>query len=362
MKENSIFSTIYENICRDTGKQNESAKLIAVVRILTLTMLIHSFVCCILISFTGHIGSLVLALLSLVLFLTVFVLSYHYSTFTSYCILNVCILIFTVVNVYYLGWDIGVQHFLTVLLVFVFFSKYKHETAKLLFALFLFALRLILYFYCKINDPVVSLNSDLSSAMQIVNSFFIFLSLGLIAYLFSTTTQEMEGKLIEYNRKLMKQANTDTLTGLYNRRRTMEYLEQLLKTPDTQISICLCDIDFFKRVNDTYGHDIGDVVLKKISETFQKRLPPDTFISRWGGEEFLLIFPRLNGDEAITALETLRQKIRDLTFDGGFENFTISLTYGLVEYDYHSDITTLLKEADEKLYIGKENGRDRIVF
>ncbi len=362
MKENSIFSTIYENICRDTGKQNESAKLIVVVRLLTLTMLIHSFVCCILTSFTGHIDCLILALLSLVLFLTIFVLSYRYSTFTSYCILNICALIWSITNVYYLGWGLGVQHYLAVLLVFVFFSKYRHETAKVIYAVFLFALRLILYFYCQYNDPVVSLTPELTSAMQIVNSFFIFLAFGLISYLFSTTTQEMEGKLIEYNRKLMKQANTDTLTGLYNRRRTMEYLEQLLKTPDTQISICLCDIDFFKRVNDTYGHDIGDEVLKKISETFRKRLPPDTFISRWGGEEFLLIFPRLNGDETIVALETLRQKIKEIVFDGGIETFSVSLTYGLVEYDYHSDITTLLKEADEKLYLGKESGRDRIVF
>lgn len=362
MKENSILSNIYENICRDTGQQNESAKLIAVVRLLTLTMLVHSFVCCILISFTKNTDSLVLALLSLVLFLMVFVLSYRHSTFVSYCILNVCILIFTVVNVYYLGWNIGIQHFLAVLLVFVFFSKYRHEAAKLAFALFLFALRLLLYFYCQANAPVVSLNQDLSGAMQIINSFFIFLSLGLIAYLFSTTTQEMEGKLIEYNRKLIKQANTDTLTGLYNRRRTLEYLEKLLTTPDTQISICLCDIDFFKRVNDTYGHDIGDEVLKKVSETFQKRLPPDTFISRWGGEEFLLIFPRLNGDESLIALETLRQKIKELVFHSGSNTFSVSLTYGLVEYDYHSDITTLLREADEKLYLGKKNGRDQIVF
>lgn len=362
MKQNSIFSTIYENICRDTGKQNESAKLIAVVRLLTLTLLVHSFAFCILISYTGHIASLVLSALSLILFLTIFVLSYQYSTFTSYCTLNVSILIFTVINVYYLGWRLGVQHYLAVLLVFVFFSKYKHETAKLLYSLFLFILRLILYFYCQFNSPVVALDMELSGAMQIANSFFIFLSFGVIAYLFSTTTQEMEGKLIEYNRKLMKQANTDTLTGLYNRRRTMEYLEKLLETPDTQISICLCDIDFFKRVNDTYGHDIGDEVLKKISETFQKRLPPDTFISRWGGEEFLLIFPRLNGDETIIALETLRQKIKEIVFDGGSETFSVTLTYGLVEYDYRSDITTLLKEADEKLYLGKESGRDRIIF
>ncbi len=362
MKEQSVLSTIYENICRDTGKQNESAKLIAVVRLLTLTMLVYSFVCCVLVSLTGHTGALAFSLFSPVLFLALFVLSYRCGTYVSYCILNICILFWSIVNIYYFGWNIGVQHFLVVLLVFVFFSKYKHERAKIAYASFLFVLRLIFYYYCRSHEPHTVLGTDLNNALQIVNTFFIFLSLGLVAYLFSTTTQEMEGKLIEYNRKLVKQANTDTLTGLYNRRRTMEYLESLLKDAESQISICLCDIDHFKHVNDTYGHDTGDVVLKSISDTFRTKLPPDTFISRWGGEEFLLIFPNMNGDEAGTALEILRQKIKGLVFDGGSEKFTVSLTYGLVEYDFHSDITTLLKEADEKLYIGKESGRDRVIF
>lgn len=362
MKENSVFAAIYENICRDTGKQNESTKLIVVVRLLTLSMLIHSLTCCVLVSITGHMGALAFSLASSVLFLALFVISYHWSTFISYCILNVCILLWSCLNVYCFGWNIGIQHFLVVLLVFVFFCKYRHEPVKILYAASLFVMRLILYYYCRSHEPAIFLDDTLTDALQMTNTFFIFLSLGMLAYLFSSSSQEMEGKLIEYNRKLMKQASTDTLTGLFNRRRTLEYLENLLKSAETQISICLCDIDHFKRVNDTYGHDVGDVVLKKISQTFQKRLPPDTFISRWGGEEFLLIFPRLNGDEAITALQTLRQKIREINFDGGFENFTVSLTYGLVEYDYHSDVTTLLKEADEKLYVGKENGRDRIIF
>lgn len=362
MKEHSVLSTIYENICKDTGKQNESAKLIAVVRLLTLTLLIHSFICCVFVSLTTHTGALVFSLASPVLFLAIFVLSYRCGTFASYCILNICTLFWTVMNVYYFGWNIGIQHFLVVLLVFVFFSKYRHEKAKVAYVVLLFALRLVLYYHCQSHQPVTILAPGLNNVLQTINSFFIFLSLGLISYLFSSTTQEMEGKLIEYNRKLMKQANTDTLTGLYNRRRTMEYLEALLDNPDSQISICLCDIDHFKRVNDTYGHDIGDVVLTTISDTFRTKLPPDTFISRWGGEEFLLIFPRMNGDEAGTALEVLRQKIRDLVFDGGSESFTVSLTYGLVEYDFHSDINTVLKEADEKLYIGKESGRDRIIF
>ena len=103
-------------------------------------------------------------------------------------------------------------------------------------------------------------------------------------------------------------------------------------------------------------------MLKTLSDTFRKELPKDTFISRWGGEEFLLIFPGLNGDETMVALERLRQKVKSIVFNGGIEKFSISLTFGLVEYDYHSDLTTLLKQADEKLYIGKENGRDRIIF
>ena len=107
---------------------------------------------------------------------------------------------------------------------------------------------------------------------------------------------------------------------------------------------------------------MGDVVLKKIAETFRTELPNRSFISRWGGEEFVLVFPDTNGDEANIVLESLRQKIKKIVFDGGSENFSISMTFGLVEYDFRSDLNKILKEADEKLYMGKESGRDRIIF
>ena len=184
MKEHSVLSTIYENICRDTGKQNESAKLIAVVRMLTLSMLIHSFVCCILVSLTGHTEALAFSLISPVLFLAIFVLSYRCGTFVSYCILNVCTLFWTVMNVYYFGWNIGIQHFLVVLLVFLFFSKYRHEAAKIIYCVFLFALRLILYYYCRSHEPIAVLDAGLSNALQTVNTFFIFLSLFPFPFLF----------------------------------------------------------------------------------------------------------------------------------------------------------------------------------
>lgn len=362
MKETGFLHKLYQSICKDTGDQNESAKLIAVVRLLILSMVIYSLISSGLCLAAPHIGGMIFCQVSAVLFLAIFVLSYRNRTFVSFCILNAYILGWIIFNLIMFGWNIGVQHFIIVLLVACFFARYKHATIKVCYAVALCALRIYLFLYCQSHIPRISLHTDLNNLFQVINTIAIFWCISLIAYIFSTDTQALECKLVEYNEQLKKQANIDPLTGLYNRRRTLEYLDKLLKSPEHQISICLCDIDLFKRVNDTYGHDVGDIVLKKISETFRKELPTDTFISRWGGEEFLLIFPISNGDEAYALLETLRQKIKALVFDGGSENFSISLTFGLAEYDFHSDLTTILKQADEKLYIGKKSGRDRIIF
>lgn len=362
MNKENMFAKLYQLICKDTGGQNESPILIKVVRMLTLTMIVYSLANGILFLAASHTGGLVFSLLCMLIFVTTFILSYYRGTFVSYCILNICILLWVIANVRMFGWGIGVQTFMFVLIAFCFFAKYKHTAAKIIYILVLLVLRMYLYFYCQNNNPSISITSEMNDMFQLVNSAAIFWSLSLPAYFFSTDTQALEGKLMEYNEQLKKQASIDPLTGLNNRRSTMEYLERLLQNAEEQISICLCDIDFFKRVNDTYGHDIGDIVLQGIAETFRKELPQGSFISRWGGEEFLLIFPHSNGDEAHYALDILRNKIKSIVFDGNGETFSVSLTFGLVEYDFHSDLTTVLKEADEKLYLGKESGRDRIVF
>lgn len=362
MESPSFINKLYRVICKDTGELNESSRLIAAVRMLTLTMIFYSLVNSVLCLLTGHEGGMVFCQISTVFFLIIFALSYHKRTFVSFCILNLYILAWIIFNIYMFGWNIGVQHFILTLLVFCFFAKYKHATAKTAYAAALCALRIYLFFYCQRNTPVITLSTQANNTFQIVNTLAIFWSIALLSYIFSTDTQAMEGKLIEYNEQLKEQASLDPLTGLHNRRSTIEYLDDLLKAPDHQISFSICDIDFFKHVNDTYGHDVGDLVLRKIAQTFKKELPPNTFISRWGGEEFLLTFPTLNGDETMAVLGILKQKIKEIVFDGGTENFSISMTFGIVEYDYHSDLATLLKQADEKLYLGKKNGRDRIIF
>ena len=199
--------------------------------------------------------------------------------------------------------------------------------------------------------------------LQIINTLAIFWCISVIVYVFSKDSQALEGKLIDYNNQLLGQANTDALTGLYNRRKAMEYLEKLLVPSNHEFtSICICDIDFFKKVNDNYGHDVGDTVLQGIAKTMKTTLNKISFIARWGGEEFLLVFPSCNGDEALCHLEELKSNIKSLQFHVGEKTFSVAMTFGLTEYDFHSDIDSALKEADEKLYMGKENGRDQIVF
>ena len=124
----------------------------------------------------------------------------------------------------------------------------------------------------------------------------------------------------------------------------------------------MADIDFFKRVNDTYGHDIGDKVLKAISKVFREEMGDKYMAARWGGEEFLLLFPDTNGDAAFIRLCEIRRKIKNVVVTKGEEEIRVTMTFGLAEYDYSGSYEGMLTNADQKLYRGKEDGRDRIVY
>lgn len=350
-------------ISKDTSEPNESAKLIVVVRVLILSMLFYIVLNSIIyISMLNNIG-ITISIVSFLAYLYIFLMSYRRKTTNVVYTLNLCTIAWTIVHLYYFGWDIGVQHFLLVLLVLCFYSGYSQYQFKIFVAAVLCLFRIYLFFFCRAREPVVSLPTMTINILQIMNTLAIFWCISIIVYVFSRDSQALEGKLIDYNNQLLGQANTDALTGLYNRRKAMEYLGKLLVPSNQEFtSICICDIDFFKKVNDNYGHDVGDTVLQDIAKTMKKTLDKKSFIARWGGEEFLLVFPSCNGDEAFYYLEELKDHIKSLQFHVGEQTFSVAMTFGLMEYDFHSDIDSALKEADKKLYMGKENGRDQIVF
>ena len=155
----------------------------------------------------------------------------------------------------------------------------------------------------------------------------------------------------------------DALTELYNRRSGDKKLLQIFeesRSSGQSFAIAIGDIDFFKKVNDTYGHECGDAVLKNVSALLKQHMWHRGFAARWGGEEFLLVFENVDLIEARKQLELLMDKIHELDTLYEEQHVKVNMTFGLV---CRSDkyIHTLLKEADDKLYIGKTNGRNQVV-
>ena len=186
---------------------------------------------------------------------------------------------------------------------------------------------------------------------------------GIGAYNF---VRRREIRRIAQQQELEHLASTDTLTGLANRRTLMLRAEQELaraKRYGSELSLLMADIDFFKRVNDTYGHQAGDIVLKKLADVFLLVLRDIDFVARFGGEEFAILLPEANAENALKAAERLRAVVNDTQVSlqqGEMVKFTISV--GVASYSSfgNDSIEKLISGADKALYAAKEAGRNRV--
>lgn len=156
-------------------------------------------------------------------------------------------------------------------------------------------------------------------------------------------------------------ANKDPLTGLLNRRAMMERIgleKKRAKRNNSNLSIVIADIDYFKKINDCYGHDVGDEVLVDLSKLFKNTLRCTDAICRWGGEEFLILLPDTNINEGTIVAEKLRSTVANHSFKDALPAGKITITMGISEFS--DDFTTKrwIKVADQALYDGKKAGRN----
>lgn len=169
-----------------------------------------------------------------------------------------------------------------------------------------------------------------------------------------------EMRLIEEKKKLITESLTDPLTGILNRRAILEELSQRMNHhlyDFEHLSILMLDIDFFKKINDNYGHIVGDKVLIKVSEIISQLIRGFDTVGRYGGEEFLVILPNTNSENAYKAAERIRKKIEETEFDD-IEHLTVSI--GFTSYADES-IESLINKADQNLYEAKKTGRNKVV-
>ncbi|MCQ2493030.1 MAG: diguanylate cyclase [Lachnospiraceae bacterium] len=170
------------------------------------------------------------------------------------------------------------------------------------------------------------------------------------------------GAVLEMHRSMRDMMDKDPLTKLYNRRSANRKLDIIMShyaSNGSSYSIAIGDIDFFKKVNDTYGHDAGDAVLQAVASILQENMKKNGFAARWGGEEFLLAFDKTDLDTAVVLLENILDEIRALTIDYEGREIKVTMSIGVASNPELSK-DEIINEADARLYYSKENGRNRI--
>lgn len=174
---------------------------------------------------------------------------------------------------------------------------------------------------------------------------------------------KMNQQLIQKTANLEKKASTDFLTKLYNRRKfdtMIEYeLKQIKRYKDRDFCMVLLDIDNFKHINDTYGHDIGDKIIQDIAKIIKISIRDSDVASRWGGEEFAIALTETNLEDAMLVAQKLRITIQDHIFTN---ELRITCSFGISQFHTSDKYTDLFKRADEALYKAKNTGKNKVII
>jgi len=223
-----------------------------------------------------------------------------------------------------------------------------------------------------------SYREDLETEKQKVGSVYIFAEkisrseLEFFRLLFkhikyalaASLEREISYELLEKEKEeLQQQAIIDPLTKLYNRNYLFDYLRRMVKKSmvhNFSVSLAIIDIDFFKKINDTYGHLVGDCILKELAQLLKKSFRNSDCVARYGGEEFVVVLPLSSLRQSCKKLEKVRNFIERYKFCGR-KKLKITISAGVTEYRQGESIKSFLKRADENLYKAKSTGRNKVI-
>lgn len=198
-------------------------------------------------------------------------------------------------------------------------------------------------------------NIYLESQIGLVCALTIFIALGEIS-----RRSAFRG-LKKAHEQINELAIRDALTGIYNRRHIwdeMGHAQRRAKEDSNIFSVCLLDLDKFKSINDTYGHEMGDIVLKTVASFIQSQIRSGDLCARYGGEEFLCLLNNTTKDNAYIFADRLRQSISELLI----EDLKVSISVGITQHEVGEEFSKTVARADKGLYDAKANGRNRVVM
>lgn len=254
-----------------------------------------------------------------------------------------------------LGWDSGFHYYALVVLSLIFVNARSTLLTKVTHAALLVAIYVAMDAWLHGVAPLTSIHPQVLAALRYANIATCFIGLGFLAHFYAQMVAETE-------RRLHTMANTDSLTGLLNRRRMIEIAEYELQRNAREqrpLAVVIGDIDHFKHINDQYGHVCGDRVLGAISRLLTMAVRREDSVARWGGEEFLLLLPNTTPDVAAAIAERIRLAIPESAGTCDTQGLNVTMTFGVSEWRPGENIDECIARADTALYRGKRAGRNR---
>lgn len=256
-----------------------------------------------------------------------------------------------------LGLESGFHYYLLVMLPLIFVSPRRSSGRKVMLGMLLLAIYVGLDLAMHRIAPTYATPAVALDAVRVFNIVATFLLLARLAHDYFTTVQSADTRLRTI-------ASTDPLTGALNRRSLLDAAHRSM-AEGVSFSIVLADVDHFKSVNDTYGHDCGDRVLVAIHQALYKAVRPDDEVARWGGEEFVLLLPKTSAAEAEVVAHRARRSIDALEIavgDRALSTVRPTMTFGVASLSGGESPEACIARADAALYAGKAAGRNRVAI
>lgn len=263
-----------------------------------------------------------------------------------------------VLAVYLIGWGSGFHFYVMLISPVMMLSPIKKTSIKALVVLVMMTFYIFMDHGFRNEEPVFEVHFVVLDGLYYFNLCVVLLMMIFLTgvyYHLVTSSQK----------KLKEMATTDSLTGLHNRRSIEQAASSAIenhKRNDVAVSVLLCDLDKFKQVNDEYGHQVGDQVLKAFSSLIEDAIRCGDYAARWGGEEFLLLLPNTKAEMAFIVAERIRQQFEQLVVVESLEDLRVSVTIGISEFYAGDTFDHFVARADEALYRGKNLGRNQVIL
>lgn len=289
----------------------------------------------------------------------------HYLTI--YFITYIEVILHSLAATLCIGWKFGFAQYIIAIIPVGFYICYTLDIERRKFALAAISgvFSAVVFVICKIisffREPFVVVDHvALELFLYIFNSLCAFVFLILFSLVFVYEIKLSSSQLKHQNAILDKLASTDPLTGLYNRRSMDIFLSQAVESK-ASFALIMCDIDNFKKVNDTYGHDFGDAVLKGIAKITSEQVKGHGYVCRWGGEEILILINNASKESSRHVAENIRRNVANHVFELNEKWIHCTLTLGIALHDGKEPVEETITRADYNLYCGKRNGKNAVV-